>query len=268
VTRFVVSYDRDDADFVKQLVSVMELDHHDIWYYREIDYGEPFSRVIKREIDRADEVIVLWSPASVESSWVENEAAYALSQEKIRPACINGLDVTDVPLGFFGLNTFIFEDDNPQYLKSAVRQFIRSRALGIGRDSAKANRARASKTQSGASSARALWLFAPAIAVSAALGGVLTDRFGISATALRSSEDHFLEQYGLIEQEYGSDHDFIRWTRYTHGLMFPHSDELNKFRERREGLEKALANKEEKNPRNLERNDELEKTESTSGEDE
>lgn len=196
MSNFVISYDREDTDFVNRLADVMAKQEHDVWYDREIDYGEPFSRVIQREIDRADEVIVLWSPASIESSWVENEAAYALSQEKIRPACINGLAVTEVPLGFFGLNTFVFEDDDPAYLKSAVRRFVRNKALGTGRGSKKAAKAR----ESAKVDRRGINLWAALLGFPLFFGGgaVVGDQFGTNARGANGLE---LRLDGLISEK-------------------------------------------------------------------
>ena len=242
---YVISYDRQDDDFVRELVSIMKRDNLDVWYDRDIDYGEPFSRVIKREIDTRDEVIVLWSPASVDSHWVENEAAYALNQRKLRPACINGLEVTDVPLGFYALNTFTFEDNKPEYLRRAVRQFLHKRELGTSRTSVKA-RETGRPTSDARDGAKPwpIWVTAPLLLGALGLSGYAGDQFGFTSQKLQVAD----ARYAAAQQAFQDQYDAIRmrpeislsgkqlldWAEHVYAQVFPGSDHLSQKKTRLE----------------------------------
>ncbi len=72
-----VSYARVDRAQVAPLVAALEARGWSVWWDPEIARGQEFDRQIARELDAAEAVIVVWTPASVDSRWVRAEATLA-----------------------------------------------------------------------------------------------------------------------------------------------------------------------------------------------
>jgi hypothetical protein len=92
-----LSYDHEDAALARPLAAALEKAGHEVWYDRHIHGGAQYSRKIEQALDAADAVVVLWSPRSVESPWVRDEAAEGRDRGKLVP-----LSVGEVvpPMGF------------------------------------------------------------------------------------------------------------------------------------------------------------------------
>ena len=67
--------------------------------------GENFRSKIKAELANAKAAIVIWTPNSVESDWVIEEADEAKQSRKLIAARVDDLDFRAIPLGFRGLHT-------------------------------------------------------------------------------------------------------------------------------------------------------------------
>jgi hypothetical protein len=92
-----LSYAREDTPTAASLAQLLEARGFDVWWDREIPYGQTWDDVIGQRLDTAACVIVLWSQASVKSRWVREEADRALSRECLLPVMI---DSVELPLGF------------------------------------------------------------------------------------------------------------------------------------------------------------------------
>jgi tetratricopeptide (TPR) repeat protein len=92
-----LSYDHEDAALAKPLVLVLEKAGHTVWYDGNIHGGAQYSRKIEQALDEAEAVIVLWSPRSIESAWVRDEAAEGRDRGKLVPLCVEGVTP---PMGF------------------------------------------------------------------------------------------------------------------------------------------------------------------------
>ena len=92
-----LSYDHDDAALAKPLIQALEKAGHTVWFDRHIHAGAQFSRKIEQALDEADAVIVLWTPCSLESAWVRDEAAEGRDRGKLIPLSIAGVTP---PIGF------------------------------------------------------------------------------------------------------------------------------------------------------------------------
>jgi TIR domain len=68
-----------------------------VWWDRTIPPGRQFDEVIEEELAAAGSVVVLWSKASVASSWVKTEAAEAMERKILVPALIEDVKI---PLEF------------------------------------------------------------------------------------------------------------------------------------------------------------------------
>ena len=98
----VVSYAREDQQWVEGFAKVLESRGWSVWWDRYLPGGEPFDAGIKKELDSTKCVIVVWSKHSVESDWVKEEAAEAIKRKIILPLRI---DDVDLPFGFSRLHT-------------------------------------------------------------------------------------------------------------------------------------------------------------------
>jgi len=88
--RIFISYARGDHDTVAPLVVFLEAQGWKVWWDTRLRGGERWDQVIEREIAAANCVLVVWSPASVSSRWVNTEAHFALSRNILLPIVIGG----------------------------------------------------------------------------------------------------------------------------------------------------------------------------------
>ncbi len=101
-----ISYSRKDIDFVRKLAGDLEKAGYDVWWdLTDLRGGDDWPRVIPAAIESSQFVIIVLSPNSAVSDWVEKEYTHALSlRKKIIPLM---LARSSVP---FALNTINFVD--------------------------------------------------------------------------------------------------------------------------------------------------------------
>src|SRR5919106_2811412 len=101
MARIFISYSRKDIAFVRKLAGDLEKAGYDVWWdLTDLRGGDDWPRVIPAAIESSQYVIVVLSPNSALSDWVEKEYTQALSlRKKIIPIL---LKPTPVP---FALNT-------------------------------------------------------------------------------------------------------------------------------------------------------------------
>ena len=92
-----LSYDHDDVALARPIAAALEKAGHTVWYDRHIHGGAQYSRKIEQALDAADAVVVLWSPRSLESAWVRDEAAEGRDRGKLVPLCVENVAP---PMGF------------------------------------------------------------------------------------------------------------------------------------------------------------------------
>lgn len=97
-----ISYAAADRERARALAQALGGRGWSVWWDRDIPFGEPFDRVIERELAGARAVIVLWSKVSVDSDWVRNEARRGLKRDALIPVQI---DAVDLPLEFSNVQT-------------------------------------------------------------------------------------------------------------------------------------------------------------------
>src|SRR6185436_19822014 len=81
-----LSYAREDLSTVKALVSDIEAEGLTVFWDRHIQLGQQWSDVLDRALREARVVIVVWSTASVKSTWVKAEATEALALGRLAVA--------------------------------------------------------------------------------------------------------------------------------------------------------------------------------------
>jgi len=96
-----ISYSRRDMDFARKLAGDLEKAGYDVWWdISDLRGGDDWVRMIPAAIAASQHVLVVLSPNSAESEWVEKEYTQALSlRKKIIPIL---LAATAIP---FALNT-------------------------------------------------------------------------------------------------------------------------------------------------------------------
>lgn len=97
-----LSYAREDEATAKKLAECISRSGYDVWWDRHIQGGSRFSTEIDRALKSAHAVVVIWSPASVESAWVQDEAAEGRDSGRLVPVSLVG---TRPPLGFRQFHT-------------------------------------------------------------------------------------------------------------------------------------------------------------------
>ena len=124
------SYCHDDRIKVTRLVRALEAQGWTTWWDRDLVPGTLWDQTIARELRAARCVIVAWSGASTNSSFVKEEAGLALAQDKLLPV---SLDQVAPPKQFSSIETLDLsrwlgshEDQNFVLLKRGVERLVRN----------------------------------------------------------------------------------------------------------------------------------------------
>lgn len=97
MARVFLSYARDDTARALAIAKALERAGHDVWWDRQIHGGSRFAAEIDQALKNAEAVVVLWSEASIQSAWVQDEAAEGRDAGRLIPV---KLDDNKPPLGF------------------------------------------------------------------------------------------------------------------------------------------------------------------------
>jgi tetratricopeptide (TPR) repeat protein len=97
MVRVFLSYSRQDQTRAKAIATALERRGHEVWWDRHLEGGSRYATEIEGELKRADAIVVLWSQASVQSPWVQDEAAEGRNSGRLVPLVI---DDSQPPLGF------------------------------------------------------------------------------------------------------------------------------------------------------------------------
>jgi adenylate cyclase len=126
VARIFLSYARADVDCARKLADMVGRAGHDVWWDRELHGGSRFTHEIDKALRDAEAVIVLWSDASLESAWVQDEAAEGRDSSRLVPAVI---DAVRPPLGFRQYQAIDLIDlrtgDQPRQLEELLRAIVK-----------------------------------------------------------------------------------------------------------------------------------------------
>jgi hypothetical protein len=95
-----ISYAHEDQAKARALAGVLAARGWKVWWDRKIAPGEAYDVIIERELGTCKCAIVLWSAASVQATWVRNEARRAARRKVLLPILI---DAVEMPLEFENL---------------------------------------------------------------------------------------------------------------------------------------------------------------------
>jgi serine/threonine-protein kinase len=91
VSHIFISYDHDDSDYAHRLEGELRLRGFEVWIDERIAYGTRWPQVIEEQVDTCAAMIVIMTPRSKESDWVQNELAYAKNLRKpLFPVLLEG----------------------------------------------------------------------------------------------------------------------------------------------------------------------------------
>ena len=102
MSRVFLSYAREDVDCAKSLAQAISDAGHDVWWDRHLHGGSRFAAEIDKALKDAEAVVVLWSETSVDSAWVQDEAAEGRDSGRLVPVALGSVKP---PLGFRQFHT-------------------------------------------------------------------------------------------------------------------------------------------------------------------
>lgn len=118
-----ISYSRRDLQFIEQLVSDLKQTGIDVWYdLTGLEGGARWRLEIQKAIQASDYVIVVLSPHSIESEWVEREHLYANNlKKKILPLMYRECEL---PMSYLDLNYIDVQGENYSLNFDKIKRFL------------------------------------------------------------------------------------------------------------------------------------------------
>ncbi len=107
MARIFLSYAREDVEAAQSFAAAVEAAGHEVWWDHQLRAGSRFSWDIDAALKASEAVLVLWSKDSIESAWVQDEAAEGLEGSRLVPVAIDG---SKPPLGFRQYHTVDLSD--------------------------------------------------------------------------------------------------------------------------------------------------------------
>lgn len=112
-----LSYSREDIVMASVIVEALERHSFSIWWDQKIDHGDVFDSIIRKELNAAKCVMVLWSKKSVESEYVRAEATSG--KNRLVPILIEDVNIP-VPFNLIqtaNLKYWNGDQSHPEFLK-------------------------------------------------------------------------------------------------------------------------------------------------------
>jgi len=97
VSQVFLSYARDDVEAARLLAEEISRGGYTVWWDRHLHGGSRFAAEIDKALKDAEAVVVLWSASSIESAWVQDEAAEGRDSGRLVPVSLGS---AKPPLGF------------------------------------------------------------------------------------------------------------------------------------------------------------------------
>ena len=124
-----VSYASADRDRARASAQALTEHGWSVWWDRTIPPGKQFDEVIEEALDAARCVVVLWSKASVASTWVKTEAAEAMRRKILVPVLIEDVKI---PLEFRRLQAADLSRWNGERAHEELQKFFASIETNVG----------------------------------------------------------------------------------------------------------------------------------------
>src|SRR5215213_7233758 len=86
-----ISYSKKNRDYARKLADHLLANGFDLWIDDRIDFGSNWEREIFKAVDGCGAIIVLMTPESYESIWVQRERQYAeIRRKQAFPLLLDG----------------------------------------------------------------------------------------------------------------------------------------------------------------------------------
>ena len=100
-----ISYAQEDGKDARSVAGFLDSCGYQVWWDRKLVSGDNYRKEILNALTKARAAIVLWTPHSVESNWVIEEAEEAREANKLIALRHDTLDYRSIPLGFRSVQT-------------------------------------------------------------------------------------------------------------------------------------------------------------------
>src|SRR5688572_20640567 len=81
--RIFISYSHKDTDYAHRLADTLQSDGFDVWIDARLDYGSQWPNELQKQLDACDAFILIMTPRSFASEWVQSELQRA--KRKLKP---------------------------------------------------------------------------------------------------------------------------------------------------------------------------------------
>ncbi|MGB5639353.1 MAG: toll/interleukin-1 receptor domain-containing protein, partial [Sedimenticolaceae bacterium] len=125
----LISYKREDQLPARQLADVFERQGWSVWWDPKLRAGESFDDVIEKALIAARCFVVVWSRRSIDSTYVKDEATYALNRNKLVPLSI---EEVELPFRFEWIHTPRLIDWDGKEEAPAFQSILRDIIVIIG----------------------------------------------------------------------------------------------------------------------------------------
>lgn len=105
-----ISYATEDSADAKIVKEWLKSRGYCVWWDQDIEGGESFRTAIQQALERARCAIVIWTPNSVRSDFVINEAEEARRTRRLIPIASPELGIREIPLDFRHLQILRLND--------------------------------------------------------------------------------------------------------------------------------------------------------------
>ena len=105
-----ISYKSEERALPEALASDLRAAGYSVWWDVDLVGGATFRAQILEKLNAARAVIVIWTPASVQSEFVLDEADHAKQQRKLIPVRVPELDPPGIPLGHRQAQTYLLSE--------------------------------------------------------------------------------------------------------------------------------------------------------------
>lgn len=116
-----ISYKSEERTLPEALATDLQAAGYSVWWDVALVGGPSFREQILGELDAARAVIVIWTPASVRSEFVLDEAERAKALNKLIPLRARELPLHDLPLGHGQAQTYLVDDRERIYTALSSR---------------------------------------------------------------------------------------------------------------------------------------------------
>lgn len=119
-----ISYSKTARSETEGLATYLARGGYSVWWDAALLSGDSYRSVILKELDAAKAVIVIWTPASVQSEWVISEAERAAHSGKLITLRTRDLPVQRIPMPF-GVRHTELVDSRAAVLAALQRDGVR-----------------------------------------------------------------------------------------------------------------------------------------------